>query len=418
MKNFFRANFSFQYYGWIVVAACTTSAYSAVVFYNPILGVFASIFQEEFGWKMSQIALAITFGSLGAGALAPLTGVALDKWGGRWVITISSIIMVICLIGLSKLNYLWQLYIFYSIGRSLTFGMTSGAYIAVNNWFIRKRGLTVGIVAAGTRVAMGTIPLLLAFIISVTNSWRIGWISLAILVIILGIFPSLFFIKKRPEDMGLLPDGDEIPLTQEKNPSMHLLENDFSTREALKTRAFWFIGLGVGLGLFGQGSVNFLQIPYLINLGISLTQATFIVTIFSITASFGGLIGGILSSKIKMRWIQAVSMIGMSFGVLLLMQADSFLDSIIYAVVYGLFFGSNFTMIQSIYADYFGRRQIGTIQGISRPVQLSLNAIGPFIGSLWFDYSGSYNVPFALYAMLFVVAALCFGLASYPKKTS
>jgi MFS family permease len=408
-------NSFFSFYGWIVVAACTTAAYSAVVFYNPILGVFANIFQDQFQWKMSEIALAITFGSIGAAALAPLTGVALDKWGGRWVIAGSSIIMFFCLIALAFLNHIWQLYIFYAIGRSLTFGMTSGAYIAVNNWFIKKRGLTVGIVAAGTRVAMGTIPILLALIISMTGSWRLGWGSLAILVALLGILPALFFIRKRPEDMGLLPDGLSKKDASNDESNEFSLENDYSVREAVHTRAFWFIGLGVGLGLFGQGSVNFLQIPHLIDQGLSLTQSTVVVSVFSITASVGGIFAGVISAKIRMRWVQAFSMLGMSFGIFLLIHADSFFDGIIYGLVYGTFFGSNFTMLQSIYADYFGRRQVGTIQGISRPVQLSMNAFGPFLGGLWYDQTASFTNPFTLYAFLFIIAALSFALAKYPE---
>ena len=406
----------FSVYGWVVVAACTTAAYSAVVFYNPILGVFANIFQDQFQWKMSEIALAITFGSIGAAALAPLTGVALDKWGGRWVIAGSSIIMFFCLIALAFLNHIWQLYIFYSIGRSLTFGMTSGAYIAVNNWFIQKRGLTVGIVAAGTRVAMGTIPILLALIISLTGSWRLGWGSLAILVALLGILPALFFIRKRPEDMGLLPDGLSKQNDSSDANNEFALENDYSVSQAIRTRAFWFIGLGVGLGLFGQGSVNFLQIPHLIDQGLSLTQSTVVVSVFSITASVGGILAGIMSVKIRMRWVQAFSMLGMSFGIFLLIHADSFFDGIIYGLVYGTFFGSNFTMLQSIYADYFGRREIGAIQGWSRPVQLSMNALGPFLGGLWYDQTSSFTDPFTLYSILFIVAAISFGLARYPKR--
>ena len=94
MKILGRITQHFNFYGWVIVAACRTAAYSAVVFYNPILGVFVNIFQEEFQWKMSEIALAITIGSIGAAILAPITGIALDKWGGRWVIAGSSIIMV------------------------------------------------------------------------------------------------------------------------------------------------------------------------------------------------------------------------------------------------------------------------------------------------------------------------------------
>ena len=111
-----------------------------------------------------------------------------------------------------------------------------------------------------------------------------------------------------------------------------------------------------------------------------------------------------------------LSLLGMAGGILLLVNADTIGEALIYATVYGFFFGSNFTMVQAIYADYYGRRSLGLIRGAFQPVQLGMNAAGPFVAGLWFDRTGSYSAPFTLFAVLFLVAAAAIAFASYPRR--
>lgn len=413
------------FYGWIVLGAGTASAFTAVVFFNPILGVFVSELHAEFGWTRAELALAITIGSVIAGIAGPVAGWAVDRWGGRWVIAGGAATMAVCLVLLAGMNELWQLYVLYATGRAVSFALVaSAAYIAVSNWFVRRRGLAVGLVAAGSRVGMAVLPLMVAVVISATGSWRMGWLALAGVAAAIGVLPSLLLIRRRPEDMGLRPDGDPAPALDEKGgagaaamEADHDLARDFTLRQALRTRAFWLIGMALALTMLAQGAVNFHQIPYLEDQGLSRTQAALIVTVFSGVGALGGLVGGLLSTRLPMRWTMVLSLLGMTGGILLLVNVQTMAEALLYATIYGFFFGSNFTMVQAIYADYYGRRSLGLIRGAFQPVQLGMNAAGPFVAGLWFDRTGSYSAPFTLFAVLFLVSAVALALARYPRRS-
>ena len=111
-----------------------------------------------------------------------------------------------------------------------------------------------------------------------------------------------------------------------------------------------------------------------------------------------------------------ISFLVMSVGPLLLLNTDSLSFAMIYAVVYGLFFGSSFALSQAIYADYFGRTSLGVIRGSFQPVQLILNAAGPFFTGLWVDYFGSYTVPFFIFSGCMLLAAFLLLIATYPQQ--
>ena len=411
------------FYGWIVLGAGTASAFTAVVFFNPILGVFVSELHAEFGWTRAELALAITIGSVIAGLAGPLTGWAVDRWGGRWVIAGGAATLVLCLVLLARMNELWQLYALYSTGRAVSFALVaSAAYIAVSNWFVRRRGLAVGLVAAGSRAGMAVLPLMVAIVISATGSWRAGWLALAGVAAVIGVLPALLLIRRRPEDMGLRPDGDAVLVRDEADESGSTssegydLSRDYTLRRALRTRAFWLIGIALAVAMFAQGAINFHQIPHLEDQGLSRTQAALVVSIFSSVGVLGGLVGGLFSARLRMRWTMVLSLLGMAGGILLLVNAATIVAALIYATVYGFFFGSNFTMVQAIYADYYGRRSLGLIRGAFQPVQLGMNAAGPFVAGLWFDRTGSYSAPFTLFAVLFLAAAAAIAFASYPRR--
>ncbi len=111
----------------------------------------------------------------------------------------------------------------------------------------------------------------------------------------------------------------------------------------------------------------------------------------------------------------ALSLLGQAGGVMLLMAVDDLPSALIYAVAYGLCFGTTVTLSQVIYADYFGRLSLGVIRGSFQPVQLAFNAAGPWLGGYWFDQTGSYTSVFTLFAALFVLASIFVALATVPR---
>ncbi|MDA0351849.1 MAG: MFS transporter [Chloroflexi bacterium] len=401
----------------MVGTVCLTN-FTAVVFFNPILGVFAPELEAEFGWSRASVAAAITIGSLTAAVLSPGMGWVVDRFGGRWVMSAAGLGMAIALAFLSGLHSLWQLYLFYAIGRGLAMSAVSNVgFIAVSNWFVRKRSMVIGFVAVAQRAGMATLPVFAAVVISAAGDWRAGWLALGAVALLFGVVPPALFVRRRPEDMGLRPDGDRAPSVEAGGdlppPSA---EFDFTLREAVATRAYWFMGIAIGLLLFTGGSVNFHQIPYLRDQGLGRNEAAFIVTVFSLVGAGGGLVGGFCATRVTARWTMTVSLVGMAAGSLLLLQTDTFSTALIFAVVYGSFFGSTVAMNQAIYADYFGRTSLGVIRGSFQPVQLALNAAGPLLTGLWVDWAGSYRVPFLAFGACLLAAALLLVLAPVPAR--
>ena len=403
------------FYGWWVVLAAFFATFGSVTFFNPVLGVFSQLLEEDFGWTRSDVAGALSVGGLAAGVGAPFVGRILDRWGGRWVVVCSGLTMALCAVALSQMTALWHLLFFYAIGRALAVGAMSPArFVATANWFIRRRPLVAGIVAAGPRLAMAIFPVVVAVVIDVTGSWRAGWIALAVIAVLV-VIPSAIFMRRRPEDMGLRPDGDPEAVPVEGVAPSIARETDFTLREAIRTRAYWLVGLAIALVVFCGGAINFHQIPHLVEQGLSRTEAALVVMVWSGIGVLGAVTGGAIAQRFTMRWTMTASLAGMAASILLLMNVTTLPGALAYAIVYGSFFGVMVSLMQVVYADYFGRRSMGTIRGSFQPVEMGMNALGPFLVGLWFDRTGSYDTPFIGFAVLFSLAALALALASYPR---
>jgi MFS family permease len=291
-------------------------------------------------------------------------------------------------------------------------------YIAVSNWFVRRRSLVIGWVSVAQRAGMAFLPVYAAVVISIAGDWRAGWLALGAVVLLVGVIPPAVFLRRRPEDVGLRPDGDPpVPSVDAALPAA-AIEGDFTLGEATRTRAYWFMGIAVGVLMFTGGSINFHQIPYLVDQGLSSTAAASVVTVFSTVGAFGGLAGGYAAGRITARWTMIASLVVMAIGPMILLQADTLALALVYAVAYGTFFGSTVAMNQAIYADYFGRTSLGVIRGSFQPVQLVLNAAGPFLTGLWVDRAGSYALPFVVFSLCLLTAAVLLLFAPYPRRAA
>lgn len=404
------------FYGWNVVATVCLTNFTVVVFSNPILGVFAADLEAEFGWSRAEVAAAITIGSLTAALLSPSIGWVVDRFGGRWLIAGAGLVMALALAMLSGLQALWQFYLFYAIGRGLA---VSAVYnvgiVALSNWFVQRRPMVIGIVSVAERAGMATLPVFAAVVISIAGDWRAGWAALAVVAVVFGVIPPALFIRRRPEDMGLRPDGEPTSADDDL-PSADPDENDFTLHEAVATRAYWLMGIAIGLLMLTGGSINFHSIPFLVDQGLGRQAAASVVTVSAIFGAIGGLVGGYVAGQVSARWTMVVSLAVMAAGPLLLLQTESYPPAMAFAAVYGFSFGSTVVMNQALYADYFGRASLGVIRGSFAPVQLVLNAAGPFVTGLWVDRAGSYNLPFLVFSALLLTAAGLLMLAPVPKR--
>jgi MFS family permease len=262
------------FYGWVVVA---------VAFVTMALGVnartsFSLLFPHvlaEFGWDRGLTAGAFSVGFLVTMLFTPWMGRVMDRHGPRWVIG-AGIVAVGAGMALAPLVHApWQLYL--TLGALVSGGTLACGYTAhalfLPNWFVRKRGLAIGIAFAG--VGVGSI-VMLPWIQAVIEraGWRTAcWTTAAVVLLVL--LPLNLLQRRGPEDLGLRPDGDAAvsPRGAGAHPANVVdpawASIDWTLARAARTARFWWIALGYLGGLFAWYAVQVHQTKYMIEIGLS-----------------------------------------------------------------------------------------------------------------------------------------------------
>lgn len=416
------------YMGWWVAAAVGMVAFSRVAFFNPVLGVFIEPLEEEFGWSRATIAGAVSMGTLLGAVLAPLLGRFIDRHGGRLFMVGSIIVMSGMLMLLALVQEVWQFYLFYGVGRAIVTGVLDIAIaVTIANWFIRQRGRAMGLVLVGTRGAMAVMPLIILLFLA-TLGWRASWLALGVLVLVATLLPTWFLVKRRPEDMGLRPDGDpdwespapaatEGPSTAAAAPPGPAPEDPhWSAREAIRTRAFWLLLFGTSQLFLVGGAVNLTMVSHLQDNGLGESTAITVLTVWAAVGIVGGLIGGELRQRIPIRFALPGVILVSASALAFFITVDTVWMAYVFAGWHGLAFGAQLPLNQISFPDYFGRWSVGAIRGVTAPVQFGLNAVGPLLAGFMFDASGSYDLIYGVFVGLLIFGALLILASSPPVK--
>lgn len=391
------------YYGWVVLGcvcfACFSRAGPAVA----TLSMFVTPMTSEFGWSRTELAGAVSLGGVLAALSSPMIGAYLDRKGARLVLCGAVLATGVTLISLSMIESLLAFYVLFCIARMNWAGpFDLGIYGAVNTWFVTKRGVAASVVTLAQMVGLTLMPLIGYWVIE-HHGWRAGWLVIGSAVLIMGFLPSWFFMVRRPEDMGLLPDGavprdPATPGRAAAEPAV--VEPTFTRTEALRTRAFWMLALYTAMIYPVQAGLSLHQAAHVIERGLSTATAATVVSLFSFSSAFTGFSYGVLQ-----RWLN--TKVALAFAGLLL-AASSFammatttpLGAMTAGVLFGLGIGGVHTLLPIAWADYFGRRNYGAIRGIALTVQVASQAAGPLASGILRDWTGDYMASLVLFAVL------------------
>lgn len=405
--------------GWTVVGVAALATFTEVTFFNPVLGVFMPALTKDFGWGRTEISGVMTTGSLMGAFMSPVFGPWIDRYGGRMFVAGGALVMGVCLLLLSLVQNVWEFYVLYSIGRAMASGLVGlAATVTVSKWFVRRRGLAIGVTTLGTRAGFAIMPIGVQVIISGWG-WREAFVTLGVAVLVLGIIPALRFLHPRPEALGLHPDGDRavVPLPPGAPalvPRVVASEVSWTRDEAVKTRAFWLVTGAVSLQAWAGGAINLHQIPHLVDRGLSPEAAAGIISLLALFAAAGSLAEGLLDASIGARWTLVIGLVGSAGGMVILINVHGIGMALAYGAGYGLAFGLMVTSSQVVFADYFGREALGAIRGSAAPMQMGLNAIGPLVAGAAYDLTGSYLAAFIPFTCAYLVAAAGLVLARKP----
>lgn len=401
------------FYGWLIVGACFLVNFSESGIGGPVVSVFLVPMSQEYGWSRGLISAAVTVGSLGAGLISPAVGSLVDRVGARWVLLGCLTGMTAATVSLGLVQHVAQLFASLGVGRALLMGGSSiGAQVAVSNWFIRQRGRAMGYSLLGTRIGATVLPLVALLLIE-SLGWRLAWIGLGIGLFVLAAIPTALVIRRRPEDMGLLPDGVRDP--PQARPGAPP-EPAFPLREALRTRTLWLLSVASLCHSLAGPALHLHQVPFFLDRGLTPVEAVTSLSLFGLFSAVGTLLWGYLAERVPPRPLLTALLLVNSLSMIGLLQVGSVTGATLFAFTYGMAFGGTRTIPTLLWADYYGRTSLGAIRGFTAPFTLVSHGLGPLVAGLVFDYTGTYHAAFLLFAASYGLSALLTSQARPPVR--
>lgn len=411
------------FYGWIIVGVSFLIGVTEVGVFQNILSIFMKPMTQDFGWSRASVTGAIAVGSICGGLVSPFVGPILDKYGPRMVAFWGIVFFSMGLSALMFVGHIWQLYLFFGVGRMIAVGVLGLVVtVSVSNWFVRRRGQALGITWIGERVGSALLPVMIQFLI-LAYGWRMAWGALGVVVFLMSGIPALLFLRRRPEDMGLLPDGavpasakkrSNVPVNSENHMNVPDAEAEpvWTRAQATHTRAFWTLTLITCLIPFLQAGINFHIYPFLTDQGLSPQTAVWVLSTIAAFGALGSIAWGMLADKVCIQKLLAVNVFGSGIIFLLLFWtvgfklADGFGIGIVFvlAAFHGVLHGGRNTIISVIWAVFFGRTALGSIYGFSIPFRSAANACGPLFAAICFDLFGSYAFPFYFFVAVYFIS--------------
>lgn len=407
------------FYGWIIVATLfvVNLAIQAASMFN--MGLFIIPMCRDIGISRSLFGWLVTCRSLSGGLSVFILGRLVDRFGSRVLIPLTALVTGLCMMGFGVSNHIKFLFPLFSI-MGLA-GLTAGGggvltTVPVAKWFIQKRGMAMGISTLGMGVgAVSFIPLTQFFINRL--GWRTAWVILAIILMSLIIPLAAFTIRRQPEDMGLLPDGDEVGETNAvpHTQSIRTDEAVWTVKEAIHTPAFWLLNTAMLLwGMANGGAVH--RIAFWIGLGFDAQLVSFVFSIDAIGFSIMILTAGILLDRFPPRFVHASAFAGVICSLMLMLIASNAFHMLLSVVLFGLSAGTNLVCQTYLWAKYYGRTFLGAIRGITLPFFLAAMAIGAPLTGYIYDYTGKYQIAWKLFIGVYFTGFLCMLAAKPPTK--
>lgn len=410
------------FYGWLVVMvvfvtmAIGVNARTAFsLFFPPIIG--------EFGWDRGVTAGAFSFGFIVSAFMSPLIGRLMDRYGPRGVMLLGVVLMGSGLLLAPLTTQPWHLYL--TIGVLVGAGSVclgySGQSLFLPNWFIRRRGLAIGIAFAG--VGIGSVTLLpwVQHMIEQT-SWRTACTTMGIIVFVV-LAPINLLLHKRPEDIGLQPDGDAAPTATSAKPVSNIVDpvwanTEWTLKLAMRTARFWWICIGYFAGLYIWYAVQVHQTKFLLDIGFSSSVGVWALGVVSLLGIPGQIYLGHLSDRVGREAVWAISCIGFAvcFAALIALKFVPSLWLVYLMVVTQGVLGYGLTSVMGpVVLEIFQGKHYGSIFGTIMLAALAGGAAGPWATGVLYDFFGDYTIAFAVGIAMSVLSGVAIFQASPGK---
>ncbi|HEX6796236.1 MAG TPA: MFS transporter [Ktedonobacterales bacterium] len=432
-----RASTGRPYYGWVLVVALGVTTIISYGTTQYLFGVLVVPISNELGWSRASVSGAFSVGVIVGGLTGVPVGRLVDRYGARVLMAVGSALGGASLLGLSGVHALWQFYALWSGGIGIATALTfyPVTFTVVANWFQRRRGAALAILTLlGGLSSPIYIPL--AGLLVAKLDWRGALVVLALTQLCIALPLHALLLRRHPEDLGLLPDGDTVapaPAVLATASDDSALATDaamdtapISTQPAVLTGvalragirqvAFWSLTVAFALALLANSVLFVHQIAYLIGRHYGAVFAADVAGAVGLASLPGRFVLNWLSDRLRPERLLASCLVAQAAGVVLLVYASSPIALAGYVVVYGAAFGAISPLRATVMAEHFGRRAFGAITAVQGvPVALAAG-LGPLAAGWLYDRLGSYGLVLWLCAAAFALAGVAVALTPRPHS--
>ncbi len=384
------------YYGWILLGVLWLVFAFNLGF--PAYGgpVLNSAMAKDLGFSRETLGLITTFYIIMSGLPGPVVAMAVNRFGVRRTLIAGSLMNVTGALFMATVaNSGAAAYLGFGlvVGGGVCTGAAIASQTALSRWFVRRRSMALSILySSGAIGGFFAVKFILPWAMNEGGSWRAGWWVIVALSGLAGLL-ALLFVRERPEDMGLLPDGDgggssNVPA---KARPAFITTTPWESRQVLSRPTYWLIVFSLVGGSGGYTLFLAHGIVHVQDLGHSIDVARGALATMTWTGLLAKAIIMLLGDRIDPRYLWAVFMVFFGAGLVIIVDARSTLMVNAFATCLGIGFGGGVVCLMAVLGNYYGLKTFALLSGIAIAINTTLSALAPYIAGFMFDLGYGYG---------------------------
>ena len=396
------------YPGWWIVLATASGQLIQGGFVFWCMGLYTATFEDVFGAPRAQINLIETCLTVATNLLSPVAGILIDRWSIRHLMIIGMVAMGLGLLILSQAGTLFQVWVVWAslipLGVLLIGAIPSAAL--VSRWFIRRRGLALGLTATGSSLGGFLVPPLMTWLF-LEWDWRTGLqVGACICFAVIPIF--FWLLRNEPADLGLSGEPNEASANSSKHTAEPITADagDWGIPQLLRSQIFW-------LQMIVSGSLLAVTLGMLANLslhakdlGVTGQSTAVLYSIIAICSFSGKALTGYLMDRFGIQRCGYLICAFLSSGLMILLSVQNYSGLVAGAFVMGLGYGGVVPLWTNMPARAFGAGSVGRALGVMNPLHIPITATSAPLAGYISDTTGSYDGVFWMYGTCCAVAAI------------